>query len=265
MKAKGKVFLVGAGPGDPKLLTIKGLEAIQGADVIVYDRLVNPELIGYANRNVELIYCGKMPNQHTIPQEHINEILVLQAKRGKQVVRLKGGDPCMFGRGGEEAEYCTDHQVEFEFIPGITSGISAPMFAGIPVTHRDYSSSVTFITGHKRSDKSGEAMNWQHLAKGSDTLVFYMGLSNLSLICENLMTYGRSPNAPIALVEQGTTKRQRTLVGDLATIVEKAANAQIKSPAIIIVGEVVQLRNKLAWYEELEADPISNWQEVNIG
>ncbi|MFV8828768.1 uroporphyrinogen-III C-methyltransferase [Alkalihalobacterium sp. APHAB7] len=265
MKAKGKVFLVGAGPGDPKLLTIKGLEAIQRAEVIVYDRLVNPELINYASHTVELIYCGKMPNQHTIPQEHINEILVLQAKRGKQVVRLKGGDPCMFGRGGEEAEYCAEYQVDFEFIPGITSGISAPMYAGIPVTHRDYSSSVTFITGHKRSDKGSREINWPHLAMGSDTLVFYMGLSNLSLICEKLITYGRSPSTSIALVEQGTTKRQRTLVGALATIVEKAANAKIKSPAIIVVGEVVQLRNKLAWYEEIQTDSISNWQEVNIG
>ncbi|WP_078430230.1 uroporphyrinogen-III C-methyltransferase [Alkalihalobacterium alkalinitrilicum] len=264
MKTKGKVFLVGAGPGDPKLLTIKGLEAIQKADVIVYDRLVNSELIKYAEQKVELIYCGKMPNQHTIPQHHINEILVYQAKRGKRVVRLKGGDPCMFGRGGEEAEFCAEHHIEFEFIPGITSGISAPMYAGIPVTHRDYSSSVTFITGHKRTDKKSLSINWEQLAPGGDTLVFYMGLSNLAMICEKLMQYGRTSSTPVALVQHGTTIHQRTVVGDLSTIVEKAAEAKIQSPAIIVVGEVVKLREQLAWFGEESIEEFSSLQESNI-
>ncbi|WP_216828793.1 uroporphyrinogen-III C-methyltransferase [Alkalihalobacterium elongatum] len=265
MNRKGKVYLVGAGPGDPKLLTIKGLEAIQSADVIVYDRLVNPDMIKYAKKEVELIFCGKMANQHTIPQHHINEILVLQAKRGKHVVRLKGGDPCMFGRGGEEAEYCADHQIEFEFIPGITSGISVPMYAGIPVTHRDYSSSVTFITGHRRSETKSLDINWKHLANNVDTLVFYMGLSNLSAICENLIKYGRTPNTAIALIEQGTTNQQRTLSGELETIVEKAAYANIQSPAIIVVGEVVNLREKLAWYEERQLEEMYDYEESHIG
>ncbi len=249
MKQRGKVFLVGAGPGDPKLLTIKAVEAIQEADVIVYDRLINKEILHYAKKNVELIYCGKMPNHHFIPQEQINDILVSQAKLGKNVVRLKGGDPCIFGRGGEEAAHCADFHVPFEFIPGITSGIAAPMYAGIPVTHREYSSSVTIVTGHKRSGNHDE-INWEHLAKGMDTLVFYMGLGNLKTISQRLIENGRPASTPVALVEMGTTISQRTVVGTLGSITEIANNAKIAAPAIIVVGDVVNLREQLSWFDK---------------
>lgn len=261
MTQTGIVLLVGAGPGDPKLLTIRAMEEIQQADVIVYDRLVNKEILRYAKQKVELIYCGKMPNNHLIPQEQINEMLVTQAKKGKRVVRLKGGDPCIFGRGGEEAEYCFDNGVAFELVPGITSGIAAPMYAGIPVTHRDFSSSLTIVTGHKRSGNVDE-LRWEHLANGSDTLIFYMGVSNLAIITAKLMEYGRSETTPVAIVQQGTTMQQKTMVGTLSTIVEIAQQEKAVSPSIIVVGDVVLLREKLTWFEK---DVIHfNEREMNI-
>ncbi|MDQ0256197.1 uroporphyrin-III C-methyltransferase/uroporphyrinogen III methyltransferase/synthase [Evansella vedderi] len=246
----GKVILVGAGPGDPELITIKGMKAIMKADVIVYDRLVSKELLGYADRNSKLIYCGKLPDRHIIPQEKINEILVEYALKGKIVVRLKGGDPSIFGRVGEEAEYCVEYGVPFEMVPGITSGIGAATYAGIPLTHRDFSSSCAFITGHKRTDKINKGIEWEKLSTSVDTLVFYMGVGNLGMIQENLIRHGRSVHTPVALVRWGTMEKQETLVGNLGNIVQKVAVAQFKSPAIIIVGEVVRLREKLAWYSE---------------
>jgi uroporphyrin-III C-methyltransferase len=246
----GKVYLVGAGPGDPKLITLKGVEAINKADVVVYDRLVSPELLKHAQTNAELIYCGKLPDRHTIPQEEINQILVDQAKLGKAVVRLKGGDPSIFGRVGEEAEHCAQHGIRFEMVPGITSGVAAPLYAGIPLTHRDLSSSVAIVTGHKRIDGQGSDIRWDKLATAVDTIVFYMGVKNLPLIQEQLLLHGRNPNTPVALVRWGTLSQQETLTGTLRDIVEKVKKANFKAPAIIVVGEVVTLREKLSWFEE---------------
>lgn len=246
----GRVYLVGAGPGDPKLITLKGVEAISKADVIIYDRLVSPELLNYAPDHVKRIYCGKSPDCHTIPQEEINRILVDEAKLGKTVVRLKGGDPSIFGRVGEEAEYCAAHQVPFEMIPGITSGIAAPLYAGIPLTHRDLSSSVAIVTGHKRADGKGTDINWEKLSTAVDTIVFYMGVRNLPQIQEQLLRYGRSPETPVALVRCGTLHDQETLTGTLSDVVEKVQRTNFKSPAIIIIGEVVTLREKLSWFEK---------------
>ncbi|MGJ9383196.1 uroporphyrinogen-III C-methyltransferase [Salipaludibacillus sp. CF4.18] len=250
MIKNGKVFLVGAGPGDPDLITMKGYKAIKAADVIVFDRLVNKELLAYAPPLTEFVYCGKQRDNHSIPQERINEILVEKALEGKTVVRLKGGDPSIFGRVGEEAEYCKENGILFEIVPGITSGIAATTYAGIPLTHRDFSSSCAFITGHKRSDKVKKDIQWDKLATSVDTLVFYMGVGNLEMIKDNLVLHGRSETTPVALVRWGTTDQQETLVGTLDNIVEKVAARNFKSPAIIVVGEVVKLREKLAWFEE---------------
>ncbi|MDG5786191.1 uroporphyrinogen-III C-methyltransferase [Evansella sp. AB-P1] len=246
----GKVYLVGAGPGDPDLITIKGVKAIKNADVIVYDRLVNKELLEYAKPNVELIYCGKMPDRHTIPQHGINEILVKHALKGKVVARLKGGDPSIFGRVGEEAEHCAEYGVPFEIVPGITSGIAATSYAGIPLTHRDFSSSCAFVTGHKRTDEIRKDIQWDKLATSVDTLVFYMGVGNIKMIREQLILHGRSSKTPVALVRWGTTEEQETLVGTLENIVAKVEEAQFRSPAIIVVGEVVTMREKIAWFKE---------------
>ncbi|RAK19561.1 uroporphyrin-III C-methyltransferase [Anoxybacillus vitaminiphilus] len=245
---KGKVYLVGAGPGNPKLITLYGMECIQKADVIAYDRLISKELLQYAKKDAELIYCGKEPGKHAQIQEQIHQLLVEKALQGKIVTRLKGGDPCVFGRAGEEAEVLAKHHIPFEIVPGVTAGIAAAAYAGIPVTHREYASAVTIVAGHRKKGK--EHINWEALAKGSDTIVFYMGISNLDDICESLMAYGKSPHTPVAIVEWGTTNEQRTVVGDLATIVEKAKQANISCPAVVIVGQVVKLREKINWFVE---------------
>lgn len=250
MIRSGSVFFVGAGPGDPELMTIKGANALKKADVIVYDRLVSPKLLDYAKPLVELIYCGKLPDKHLIPQEKINEIIVEKALKGKNVVRLKGGDPSIFGRVGEEAEYCVDHGVPFEVVPGITSGISASMYAGIPLTHRDFSSSCAFITGHKSNNNVKKEIQWEKLSTSVDTLVFYMGVCNIEIIQEKLLLHGRPAGTPVALVRWGTTDNQETLTGTLENISQKVAEVQFRSPAIIVVGEVVKLREKLAWFKE---------------
>lgn len=248
--SKGKVFLVGAGPGDPKLITVRGLETIKLADCIVYDRLASPRLLAHARADVELIYCGKLPDRHTLTQEEINQLLVEKALEGKVVTRLKGGDPSIFGRVGEEAEELARHDIPFEIVPGITSGIAAPAYAGIPVTHRDFNSSLAIVTGHERPDKTETSINWEKLATAVGTIIFYMGVGNLPYIREQLIKYGRSPQTPVALVRWGTTVDQETLVGTLADIVEKREAAGLANPAIIIVGEVVQLREKLQWFEK---------------
>jgi uroporphyrin-III C-methyltransferase len=246
----GKVYLVGAGPGDPDLITLKGLKCIQQADIILYDRLINDELLNYAKPEADLIYCGKLPNYHTMKQETINHFLIKHAKRGKIVTRLKGGDPFVFGRGGEEAQALVKHRIEFEIVPGITSGIAVPAYAGIPVTHRDFSSSVAFITGHQRPNPT-ETLKWEHLAKGVDTLVIYMGVKQLPFICEQLQQHGKHPKTPIAIIQWGTLYEQKTVVATLDTILDAIEKQPITNPSIIVVGEVVTLHEQLHWFETM--------------
>ena len=245
----GTVYLVGAGPGDPDLITVKGLRCIEQADVILYDRLVNTELLNNAKSEAQLVYCGKLPHYHTMKQETINHFLVKYAKKGLQVVRLKGGDPFVFGRGGEEAEECAKHDVPFEVVPGITAGIAASAYAGIPVTHRTLSKSFAFITGHQAGDKEAEHQ-WAHLAKAVDTICVYMGVSQLPAIVQHLTRNGKSKDTPIALVHWGTLSDQRTVVGTLATIEERVKEAEIANPSMIVIGEVVRLHKKINWFNE---------------
>ncbi|MEJ9234706.1 uroporphyrinogen-III C-methyltransferase [Bacillus cereus] len=245
----GKVYIVGAGPGDPDLITVKGLKCIEKADVILYDRLVNKELLSHAKPDADLIYCGKLPNYHTMKQETINTFLIKYAKKGKVVTRLKGGDPFVFGRGGEEAEALAKQGVPFEIIPGISAGIAAPAYAGIPATHRDASASFAIVTGH-RKEGAEEEVKWESLAKGVETLAVYMGVSNLPYICEQLMKHGKDKSTPAAIIEQGTTSMQRTVVGTLGTIVDVAKKEQIQNPSMIVIGEVVRFREKIHWFEK---------------
>lgn len=254
----GIVYLVGAGPGDPELITLKGLKCLQKADVVVYDRLINKDLLQEAKKEAELIYCGKLPDHHTLRQETINHLLVNLAKKGKTVVRLKGGDPFIFGRGGEEAAHLALHRVPFEIVPGITSGSAAAAYAGIPLTHRAYSGSVAFITGHRQTGVAEET-KWETLAKGIDTLVIYMGVSQLPFITEQLIKYGKPHSTPIALIHWGTTPHQQTLTGTLADMPQKAKEAHIQNPTLIVIGEVVALRETLCWFEKARSGAI---QEV---
>lgn len=244
----GKVYLVGAGPGDPELITVKGVKCIREADIILYDRLVNNELLGYAKADAELIFCGKMPNSHVLQQETINHLLVKYAKKGKVVTRLKGGDPFVFGRGGEEAEILAQNGISFEIVPGISSGIAAPAYAGIPVTHRNYGNSFAIVTGHR---KNGEADNikWEALAKGIDTIAIYMGVKNLSYIQEQLLQYGKHPDTPAALIQWGTLSTQKTVVSTLGEIHHAAEKEGVRNPCMILIGEVVKMREKISWYE----------------
>jgi len=249
VRSKGLVYLVGAGPGDPGLITVKGFACLQKADVIVYDRLVSPALLGQAPQGCEMIDVGKSPRRHTLPQEEINALLVENALAGKVVVRLKGGDPFLFGRGGEEAEALAEAGVPFEVVPGVTSAIAAPAYAGIPVTHRDQTSSFAVITGHEDPTKADSSLDWQKLATGVGTLVLLMGVGNLPKIVAKLIEHGRDPRTPVAIVQQGTETRQKTVTGTLADIVEKARAADIKPPAVTVVGDVVRLREKLRWFD----------------
>jgi uroporphyrinogen III methyltransferase/synthase len=246
---RGLVYLVGAGPGDPGLLTIKGMECLQKADVVIYDYLSDPALLVYAPDRAEKLYVGKQSGQHTLRQEEINNLLVKKALEGRIVVRLKGGDPFVFGRGGEECEALLNAGILYEIVPGITSGIAAPAYAGIPVTHRKVASSVAFITGNEDPTKPSTNIHWEHLAHGVDTLVFYMGVANLGAITAELMKHGRSPLTPVAVIRWGTKAAQETIVGTLETIVELVTQAGIRPPAITIVGEVVSLRPTLKWFE----------------
>ena len=245
----GKVYLVGAGPGDPGLLTIKGRECISQADVIIYDYLANEALLKYAGNHAEIIYVGKKGSSHTMPQEEINSLIIDRARRGQIVVRLKGGDPFIFGRGGEEAEEVFKAGLDFEVVPGVTSAIAVPAYAGIPLTHRDYTATVAFITGHEDPQKQESDIAWDKLATGAGTLVFLMGVGNLPHIAQNLMVHGRSPDTPVAIIRSGTVVQQKTLVGPLRDIARLAEKSDIKPPAIIVVGEVVLLREKLNWFE----------------
>ncbi|MEO2077222.1 MAG: uroporphyrinogen-III C-methyltransferase [Bacillus sp. (in: firmicutes)] len=247
---KGKVFLVGAGPGDIGLITVKGLEAIKRAEVILYDRLANPKLLEYAPGVCELIYCGKLPDRHILRQENINDLLVEKALEGKIVVRLKGGDPGVFGRVGEEAAALAQYQIPFEIVPGISSGIAAPLYAGIPVTHREHAESFAVVTAHDKSQNGQPKLDWEGLARGVDTMAFYMGVGNLPFICENLMNHGKPATTPVILIQWGTFGRQKTLQGTLADISEKVLAAKFSNPAIILVGEVISLREKINWFEK---------------
>lgn len=250
---RGKVYFIGAGPGDAELITVKGAKRLQEADVIIYDRLVNKELLRYGRVGAELIYCGKAPRKHTLSQEEINRLLVEKARQGKVVARLKGGDPAVFGRVGEEAAWCARHQIPFEWIPGVTSGVAAPAYAGIPLTHREYSSSVAFVTGSQGEGK-GEGVRWDQLAKAVDTLVIYMGVGQLEAICQQLIRHGRPQDTPAALISWGTWDCQETLTGTLADLAAQVRAKGLKSPAIIVVGDVVRLREQLAWFEQQLAD-----------
>ncbi|WP_425335415.1 uroporphyrinogen-III C-methyltransferase [Salipaludibacillus daqingensis] len=261
---KGEVYFVGAGPGDPKLLTLRGAELLQEADVIVYDRLVNVELLKHAKQGADLIYCGKQPEVKCISQDEINDILVFHGKRGLKVVRLKGGDSAVFGRVGEEAAACRQHGLSFEIVPGITSGIAAPAYAGIPLTHRELSSSFAVVTAHRRKDGRKDEIHWEGLATGVDTLVFYMGVKQIQIIQEKLILHGRSPSTPIAIIQWGTCDVQKTVTGELATIVEDLKTNTIASPAIIVVGEVVRLRDELAWFEAKLEDSALFQEAINV-
>lgn len=241
---KGKVFLVGAGPGDMELLTIKAKRYIQEADVILYDYLVTDEVISFARADAELIFVGKKAGHHTLKQEEINQLLVDKAKEDKSVVRIKGGDPFLFGRGGEEALFLVEHGIPFEVVPGVTAGVAVPAYAGIPITHREYASSVCFVTGHESLDKA--TIDWDNIA-GIDTIVIFMGVSNLQEIVQKLLESGKGSDAPVAVIHHGTTNKQKTIVSTLAKISLDAAS--IHAPAIIVIGRVVELREKLSWFE----------------
>ncbi len=244
------MYLVGSGPGDPGLFTIKGLRLIQGADAIVYDRLAPESLLAHAKPGAELIYVGKKPGNPSMAQEEINALLVDLGRAGKTVVRLKGGDPYIFGRGGEEALDLIDAGIPFETVPGVTSGVAAPAYAGIPVTHRGISTSVAFITGHEDPTKGRSDVDWSKVANGADTLVLYMGIGRLKEISSELISAGKSPDTPVACVRWGTIPEQRTVTGTLRDIAEKVAEANLKPPAITVVGDVVSLRDAgLDWYE----------------
>ncbi|RJQ65687.1 MAG: uroporphyrinogen-III C-methyltransferase [Desulfobacteraceae bacterium] len=246
---RGKVYLVGAGPGAPELITVKGVRCIAEADVLIYDYLAAKALLGHARPTCECIYVGKQGGDHTLAQEEINRLIVAKAKAGKIVTRLKGGDPFIFGRGGEEAEVLAAAGITFEIVPGVTSAIAAPAYAGIPLTHRQFTSTVAFVTGHEDPEKDDSNIDWESLAKGIGTLVFLMGVKNLPHIVDCLRRYGRPADTPVAMVRWGTTSRQQTVTGTLDTIVECARSAGMRAPAIIIIGRVVRLRDTLQWFE----------------
>lgn len=242
----GKVYLVGAGPGDPGLLTVRGLELLQQAEVVIYDRLVNTSLLDEAPADAPRIFVGKSSGFHNLPQEHINDLLVTYARSGHRVVRLKGGDPFVFGRGGEETEALAEAKIPFEVVPGVSSAIAAPAYAGIPLTHRKLSSSFAVITGHEAC-KTRPMLDWTGLATAVDTLVILMGLKNLPNIVRELVAHGRSPETPVALIHWGTTPKQETVTGTLADILDKSTG--LKPPVVAVIGDVVSLRDKVQWFD----------------
>lgn len=261
----GKVFLVGAGPGDPGLMTVRGLQLLRGAQVVVYDQLVNPVLLEEVDVTAKRIFVGKQAGKHCIAQGEINQVLIQHARLGHNVVRLKGGDPFVFGRGGEEAEALADAGIPFEIVPGVSSAVAVPAYAGIPLTHRKFASSFAVVTGHE-AIKTQSSVDWAKLATAVDTLVILMGLHNLPAIVANLVAHGRSASTPVAVIRQGTIDRQETVIGTLADIVEKSAS--LKAPALIVVGEVVQLAKKLDWFVDdlvrYHDDPSSQGEELAL-
>jgi uroporphyrin-III C-methyltransferase / precorrin-2 dehydrogenase / sirohydrochlorin ferrochelatase len=244
--ARGEVYLVGAGPGDPELLTLKALRLMHKADVVLFDRLVSESILLKLRPDADKIFVGKQKSDHAVPQETINEMLVRLAREGKKVLRLKGGDPFIFGRGGEEIESLAAAGVDFQVVPGITAASGCATYAGIPLTHRDYSQSVRFLTGHIR--EGGVPLDWAMLAGEQQTLAFYMGLSGLQIICDELLAHGMDPSMPVAVIEQGTTREQKVSVANLVSIREQILVDEIKPPTLIIVGRVVSLREKLDWF-----------------
>ncbi len=244
----GTVYLVGAGPGDPELLTLRAAHLIGTADVIVFDHLVSPAILDMAGAHAERIYAGKQRGDHALPQEELNLLLVRLAQAGKRVLRLKGGDPYTFGRGGEEVETLHEHGIPFEVVPGVTAAAGVASYAGIPLTHRDYSQACVFVTGHLKDGSMD--LDWEGLARRRQTVVIYMGLHGLPALCGKLIEHGLPADWPAAIVQQGTTPKQRTVTGTLATLPQLAQAARLKAPTLIIVGEVVRLRDKLKWYEE---------------
>jgi len=249
-KEKGKVYLVGAGPGDIGLLTVKGMKCLQRAEVVVYDFHLNAQVLNYINHDAEFIYAGKRGGQHTLKQDEINELLVEKAREGKIICRLKGGDPFIFGRGGEEAEVLAKNGIDFEVVPGVSSAIAAPAYAGIPLTHRLYSSSFAVIPGYEDTTKEGSSIDWAKLATGVGTLVVLMAVKNLDLLVQKLIENGKDPKTPVAVIRWGTRADQRTIVSTLRDIVSEIKDKEIKPPAVCVIGEVVRLRDSLKWYED---------------
>lgn len=247
--SNGIVYLIGAGPGETDLITVRGMNILRKADCVVFDYLADSKLPAFAPDHAEKVYVGKKAGDHTLSQEDINRLLIEKASAGNRVARLKGGDPFVFGRGGEEAEALARAGVRFEVIPGITSGIAAPLFAGIPVTHRGRASSVALVTGHENPSKDHSAIQWEHLGRGVDTLVFYMGVKNLPLIVHNLLNHGRAPSTPAALVRWGARPSQKTITGTLENIADLARDADLRPPAVIVVGDVVAMRSEINWFE----------------
>lgn len=250
---QGKVYLVGAGPGDPGLMTVKGLDCLRRADVVVYDRLVDENILKEARPEAEKVYVGKAASHHTLEQEAINRMLLEKACEGKIVVRLKGGDPFLLGRGGEEAEVLVKNGIPYEVVPGVSSAIAVPAYAGIPVTHRGVASSFTIVTGHKASDKGEPRIDWDRLSTGSDTLVILMGMWNLPNIIDQLIKNKRPPSTPVAVITDGTTSRQQCVTGTLQNIISRVEAENLQPPSVIVVGEVVRLRGHLRWFDKKPA------------
>ncbi|MDP3260873.1 MAG: uroporphyrinogen-III C-methyltransferase [Thermodesulfovibrionales bacterium] len=247
---KGRVYLVGAGPGDIGLLTVKGMKCLQRADAVVYDFHLNAQVLNYIKHDAEFIYAGKRGGHHTMTQDEINNVLVEKAKEGKVVCRLKGGDPFVFGRGGEEAEALAENNIDFEVVPGVSSAVAAPAYAGIPITHRGYSSSFAVIPGYEDMTKEESAIDWAKLATGAGTLIFLMAVKNMDVLVKKLMENGRSPDTPVAVIRWGTRPDQKTITGTLRDIADIVKEKDIKPPAVMVVGEVVKLRKTLMWYEK---------------
>jgi uroporphyrin-III C-methyltransferase / precorrin-2 dehydrogenase / sirohydrochlorin ferrochelatase len=252
----GEVFLVGAGPGDPELLTMRALRLLQSTDVVVYDALVSDEVLALVHKGAERIYVGKTRANHTLPQDEINTLLIKLALQGRSVVRLKGGDPFIFGRGGEEIETLAAWGIPFQVVPGISAANGVSSYAGIPLTHRDYAQSVLYTTGHLKDGTVN--LDWAALTRPHQTVVIYMGLGGLAEICNNMIAHGQSPELPAAVVQQGTTKNQKVVTGTLSTLNNLVIAAKLKSPCLIIVGEVVKLREKLAWFEPKDINAVAD-------
>jgi uroporphyrinogen III methyltransferase / synthase len=241
---------VGAGPGDPGLMTVKGLDCLRRADVVIYDRLIDESILHEARPEAEKIYVGKASSHHTLEQETINHLLIQKAREGKVVVRLKGGDPFVLGRGGEEAEALAENHIPFEVVPGVSSAVAVPAYAGIPVTHREVASSFTVVTGHKASDRGEPNIAWDKLATGTDTLVILMGIGNLAYVVDQLIKNNKPPSTPAAVITHGTTGRQRCVTGTLQDIVAKVKSEDLKPPSVVVVGDVVHLRKHLRWFDK---------------